>query len=144
MPKRAALLWVGARDYTPIQFIDEARALGVSRRIPQIPRGVTLNKTWVYLAHPHAIHVHVEPDECRCRQPQLIPHEEVRPGVIFMFIPRAFEMPLDKREWLDGQGKILPEKEKEFDKLKSRRITPVFVDVDLAGEAIEYEGKTPL
>lgn len=53
---RAGLLWVGEQAYpTPRAFLDEAVALGVSRRIPAFPKGLVLGETWVLLAHRRAL-----------------------------------------------------------------------------------------
>jgi hypothetical protein len=52
---RAGLLWVGAKFYrTPGEFTDEARRMGISRRISTVPRGFTLGQ-WVLLAHRAAL-----------------------------------------------------------------------------------------
>lgn len=56
--ERAGLIWVGEKFYkTPEAFMDEAAAMGVSRRIKAVPRGFELGKDWVYLAHRKAIPV---------------------------------------------------------------------------------------
>jgi hypothetical protein len=52
LPERAGLIWIGGKFYsTPKHFIDEARTLGVSRRIATVPRGLVLGETKIYLAH---------------------------------------------------------------------------------------------
>jgi hypothetical protein len=56
LPERAGLIWIGGGFYsTPKDFIDEARALGVSRRIATVPRGLVIGETRIYLAHKRAI-----------------------------------------------------------------------------------------
>ena len=51
-PQRVGLLWVGSVFYpTTGEFMREAAAMGISRRISQIPRGFEVGKTWVVLAH---------------------------------------------------------------------------------------------
>jgi hypothetical protein len=56
MGEKVLLLWIGIKFYhTAEAFVDEANRLGVSRRIPAIPRGFKLGETWVFLAHPKAI-----------------------------------------------------------------------------------------
>ena len=52
---RAGLLWVGEKFYSPDEFLAEAHALGVSRRIPALPRDFKLGETWVFLAHIAAL-----------------------------------------------------------------------------------------
>jgi hypothetical protein len=51
--ERVGLLWIGARFYAmPADFMAEATAMGVSRRITAVPRGFELGKTFVFLVHP--------------------------------------------------------------------------------------------
>lgn len=51
----AGLMWVGDKFYTPGEFSAEAAKLGVSKRIPSIPKWLEIGKTWVFLAHEKAI-----------------------------------------------------------------------------------------
>lgn len=53
-PDRAGLMWVGSKFYTPHSFINEAREMGASKRIPAIPKGFVVGETWVVLAHRQA------------------------------------------------------------------------------------------
>jgi len=53
--KQAYIMMVGERYYTPASFIAEGKKLGVSKRIPFIPKGLKLGKTVVYLAHKKAV-----------------------------------------------------------------------------------------
>ena len=53
----AYVMIVGNRYYTPESFMKEAMELGVSKRIPFIPKGLKLGQTIVYLAHPKAIEI---------------------------------------------------------------------------------------
>lgn len=54
--ERAGLLWVGSVYYpTPAAFTEEAQRLGVSRRIPALPRGL-VQGTWILLGHRKACH----------------------------------------------------------------------------------------
>ena len=46
---------IGKKSYSPISFMDEAKNMGVSLRMAQIPKNLKLGKTVVYLAHPHGI-----------------------------------------------------------------------------------------
>lgn len=53
---RAGLLWIGESFYkTPADWMREAEKLGVSRRIPAVPREFVLGKTVVLVAHLKAI-----------------------------------------------------------------------------------------
>jgi hypothetical protein len=55
LPERAGLIWIGGKFYpTPKHFVDEARTLGVSRRIATVPRGLVIGETRIYLAHLNA------------------------------------------------------------------------------------------
>jgi hypothetical protein len=56
MPDRAGLIWVGSKFYqTPADFITEAKTMGVSRRIPSVPKDFVVGETWVYFAHREAV-----------------------------------------------------------------------------------------
>lgn len=49
---KVGLLWVGGKFYrTPADFQAEAKRMGVSRRIPAVPKDFVLGETWVLLAH---------------------------------------------------------------------------------------------
>jgi hypothetical protein len=53
---RMGLIWVGGRFYDrPEKFTREANAMGVSRRISQVPKDFKLGDTWIALAHRKAI-----------------------------------------------------------------------------------------
>jgi hypothetical protein len=63
---RAGLLWIGEKFYkTPADWMREAENLGVSRRIPAVPREFVLGKTVVLVAHNRAIKARCE--ECKGR-----------------------------------------------------------------------------
>lgn len=49
--ERYGLMWCGQRYYTSSSFIAEAKEVGVSKKIGQIPKDLVLGKTWVLLAH---------------------------------------------------------------------------------------------
>jgi hypothetical protein len=50
------LLWVGGVFYpTPADFTAEAARMGVSRRVPGVPKGFEVGQTWVFVAHRQAI-----------------------------------------------------------------------------------------
>ena len=51
MVGKVGLMWVG-REFYPkgSDFVNEAVSLGVSKRIPTVPRNLVLGKTWVMLA----------------------------------------------------------------------------------------------
>lgn len=53
--EQAALMWVGSKFYTPEEFQAEAKSMGVSKRIPFVPKWFKVNQTWVFLAHEEAV-----------------------------------------------------------------------------------------
>jgi hypothetical protein len=133
----AFIMGVGERYYkTPGDFIAEGHQLGISKRIPFIPKEMSLGKTIVYLAHPKACEVH-EPaymqqalaiiEEAHTEQPRLFETEKIqrRQGIFTAFIPRR----LEKLIW---ESDATPE---ELENLKKRGITPVVIkngDIDHA------------
>jgi len=79
--KRTGLLWIGEKYYkTPHDWMVEADTLGVSRRIPAVPREFVLGETWVFVAHRKTI-VMVNDDG----------DMEFSPGVFHIFQPTAVE-----------------------------------------------------
>jgi hypothetical protein len=81
-PERVGLLWIGEAYYpTPGAFLREAKAQGVSRRIPSIPRDFEVGTTWVWFAHRKAS---MKPE---------VPGNgiEYQAGVIGAFLPERIE-----------------------------------------------------
>jgi hypothetical protein len=106
---RAGLLWVGAEHYPyPSHFLLEARDLGVSRRIPQLPRDFEVGKTWVLLAHRRAVNVAHIRDAGRTEAP----------GIFAAFKPTAIERVVSEAEAADSAA---------MQKLRDRGIDPVSV-----------------
>jgi hypothetical protein len=94
MPDRGGLVWVGGSFYpTPEDFLREARTMGVSRRIPAIPKGFEPGKTVVYLAHRECIEVPVDttPMYDGHINPVNTGKPKMRPAVFSAFIPSAIE-----------------------------------------------------
>lgn len=61
---RLGLMWVGTKYYpTPADFSKEASAMGVSKRISQVPKDFVVGETWIALAHPKAIVSYDEKNE---------------------------------------------------------------------------------
>lgn len=53
---RVGLLWIGEKFYPrPVDFLNEAAAQGISRRLSAVPREFKAGETWVLFAHPKAI-----------------------------------------------------------------------------------------
>jgi len=132
----AYIMGVGAKYYTPESFLDEAHRMGISKRIPFIPKGLTLGQTIIYLAHPKAVEVKQPAvlqqamnilEESETNQPRLLEVEKKEHGlgIFCAFIPRRIEM-------LVWQHELTDEKRKELEK---RNITPIPVpdgDIDHA------------
>lgn len=125
----AYIMMVGAGNYeTPQEFVREAIAQGISKRIPFIPKELELGKTVVYLAHPKACEVR-EPvalqqamaivEEAQTNQPRLLETErtEKKLGIFCAFVPKRVE----KLIW---ESQATPE---ELEKLERRGITPIIV-----------------
>lgn len=98
------LMWVGSRHYTPHTFRMEAADLGVSKRIPAVPKGMKFGETWVLLAHPEAIdpcptckgsglgaEIHEVDEASKC---ETCDGKGKAPGVFFAFCPTRVELVL--------------------------------------------------
>ena len=101
--KKYGLMWVGEAYYTPESFIREAKELGVSKRIPYIPKELKIGITPILLAYKKGIFDNHSTDE------------EWSTAIFCAFIPRAIEMPIWQSE-LDDEKK---------DELEKRNITPI-------------------
>jgi len=110
-------MWVGQKrgkwGYTPESFIQEAQTLGVSKRIPEIPKGLVLGKTWVFLAHKK-VPIRNEAfglNGLRKQEP------EEKPAVFYAFMPTKVEM-------LIWKSQATPE---YIESLEKQGITPVVI-----------------
>lgn len=130
----AFIMGVGEKFYkTPGDFSKEAQRLGISKRIPFIPRELELGKTIVYLAHPKACQVKESAALQQAmailggeetERPRLIESEKIeyKLGIFTAFIPQRVE----KLIW---EKDATPE---EIERLEKRGITPVVIkDGDL-------------
>lgn len=99
----AYVMMVGSKFYTPESFLEEASTMGISKKIPFIPKNMILGETVVYLAHPKAVEVK-EPlavqaamtvvNETDSPQMRLLDSEqkpEYALGVFCAFIPKRVE-----------------------------------------------------
>lgn len=127
---RAGLLWIGEKFYpTPGGFLQEARAMGISRRIPAVPKGFEPGKTWVLLAHRKGV-VKIPPlfpgdnraYDIKANQ-YLSPGEptqhynpEYTPAIFSVFRPSAIEYVIKGDETQD-----------DLEQLIKRGLTPVLV-----------------
>lgn len=118
---------VGKKYYSPQSFMSEARTMGISLRIAQIPKNLKLGETVIYLAHPQAIvEANKEPKPRRITRGRAKGQDTselmtYKLAIFSAFIPKRVEMPVyDKM--LNGKGS------RNFKKsLKKRGITPVVV-----------------
>lgn len=133
---RAGLLWVGTQFYpTPQSFRDEAKHMGVSRRISAVPKDFKVGETWVLFAHEKVFNepcpsedvrvvggtVHHDED-CECEGEGVI----WKPGIFHAFMPTAIEYVITGDET-----------EEELDRLEKRGFS--LVRVIREGE-IQFEG----
>jgi hypothetical protein len=149
---RAGLLWVGGSFYPDAwDFMQEAREMGVSRRISAVPRGFKVGEHWVLIAHPKAIYREPvnedEVAELRAINAALIEDQEdtqnelVRAGVITLFKPTAIEKIVTATQAQDADA---------MEELRVRGITPVAVpddDPDHQGTVYDMppeQGRIPL
>ena len=105
---------VGETFYTPRSFVDEARLIGVSKRIPVVPRNFEVGKTWIYLLHQNA---------CGTK----------KPGIFSAFRPMAVEQLFWESQKSD---KLIAE-------LKKKHIDPVWIpdgDTDHAPKSDDGSG----
>ena len=148
----AFIVTVGSQHYTPESFLDEAQHLGISKRIPFIPKELELGKTVVYLAHPKAcpilktvpMMVAALPAGASAiagavyGTPPTTVAVEYKFGIFSAFVPQRVE----KLIWRHQAT------EDELDNLAKRGITPVVIengDMDhaagvRAGESVRSEG----
>lgn len=94
MGERAGLLWIGRGFYKSAEeFSAEVAALGISRRLTAVPRGLVVGKTWVLLAHPGA---------CQPDAAVVVPVGEAakrRAGVFSIFLPTGIELIVKQSEY---------------------------------------------
>lgn len=114
--EEVGFMWVGEKDYTPQSFSQEALTLGLSKRIPGIPKGLQLGKTQVFLAH-----ISVYPyNRClRCGldgPPWTKPcrggqdHDNMGPGIFTGFIAKRIETLVEKGKRNEAWVKRLEER----------------------------------
>lgn len=123
----AFIMGVGIRFYpTPLEFIEEARQLGISKRVPFLPRELELGKTVLYLAHPKAAEVKVPAvhqevmallGEPQGNQQKLLEVDSIekKMGVFCAFIPHRVEQLVHESQLTD----------KKREELEKRGITPI-------------------
>lgn len=91
----AVLMWVGKKFYTPESFTKEAERLGVSKRLPYIPKWLKLGEAWVFLAHPEAVEIEGAPGKNGGDQGKFFAKV---PGVFHAFVPQRIEKIVVEKE----------------------------------------------
>ena len=125
----AYIMRVGDKFYSVETFTTEAQKLGISKRIPFIPKKLELGKTVVYLAHKKACLITVPPGLQHIMaavgvenavQDKLLdgPREEFQTGIFSAFVPQRIEMPMWKSQATD----------EALSGLSERGITPVLLE----------------
>lgn len=123
---KIGLLWIGEKFYPTIEdFQREAAKMGVSRRIPAVPKEFALGETSVWLAHRKAI-LRPKPRQLGTpTAPDLNAPEELEgtPGVFRIFKPQRIEYVVkgdetpDEIERMEKRGitlvKVIPANEAE-------------------------------
>lgn len=102
---KVGLLWVGEKHYkTTLDWSREAAEMGASKRIAAIPKGLVVGKTWIFVAHKHAIDV----TEREQRDGELFAADTAKkkPGVFHAFVPQRIELivtpSMEKEDWVQG------------------------------------------
>jgi hypothetical protein len=84
-----------------MEFLAEAAALGISKRIKALPRGFVVGQTWVLLAHPRAVRVVSAEHNALLG---LIPREEKSEAGIFrVFRPQRVEKIINESQSKDAE-----------------------------------------
>jgi len=116
--RTAYIMLVGTKFYaTPEEFIEEGKLLGISKRIPFVPKEFKAGETVIYLAHHKAVKILV-PADCTKEKLPDADHTEYRTGIFAAFIPQRVE----KIIWKSDADK------ETLQALKERGITPVILE----------------
>jgi hypothetical protein len=122
MPATAGLLWIGEKFYAhPFDFEKEARTMGISRKVPALPRGFEVGKTVVYLAH-----------RCAVTSPF---GDDVYPGVFSAFIPTRVDLVIENADAIPSRAAKLAEQIEEQAGADAVRVIQVLREgIDTQGE----------
>lgn len=98
--EKLMLVWIGKKFYNTVKsFMDEAGFMGISRRLPALPRGFVVGETKIALAHPDAV---LEQDDNG--------DPIATPGIFYLFTPTRMEYVVreddseDKLDRLEAKG----------------------------------------
>lgn len=94
----AGLKWIGEQFYSPHAYIREARDRGISMKIPAIPHGFEIGKTFVYIAHTKA-YIDWGSEGL-----------EGRPGVFMVFRPVQVDLVVDDLDDIPDKARHLAER----------------------------------
>lgn len=127
---RVGLVWIGGKFYPkPEDWTKEAAELGVSRRIPMVPKDFVAGKTWIWVAHRKTIakrcpHCWEDVKQALVKETKRVPCAFCEdtgtihtPGVFHMFKPTAIEYVVKGDETDD-----------ELERMVKRGITPVKIE----------------
>lgn len=94
---QSGLMWIGDTYYTPSEFVAEAKAQGISKRIAAIPKNFKIGETWVFFAHQKAVvkkemkdRIYKEYGGLECVTADEITTEN--PGIFYAFKPSRIEL----------------------------------------------------
>jgi len=115
------LMWVGERHYTPSGFVKEATKMGVSKKIPDVPKWLEMGKTWILLAHkkvPFYKEIFNSTQNKETKENIYLRSEpEYKPAIFYAFRPQTIEMPIWKSQAT-----------KEYlEELQEKGITPIVI-----------------
>jgi len=107
------LMWVGERYYTPSSFVKEAIKMGVSKKIPDVPKWLEMGKTWILLAHKKV--PFYNPEDLKftpfsATKVLATKEPEYKPAIFYAFRPQTIEMPIWKSQATEEYLKELQEK----------------------------------
>jgi hypothetical protein len=111
--EKFGLMWVGEKYYpSTSDFTKEAAAMGVSKRISQVPKDFIIGETWICLGHPEAVVKASDTGEL-----------ETQPGIFHAFQPSRIEYIVTGKE-----------SEEELDAMEKRGFTLIDVIPEEEGE----------
>jgi hypothetical protein len=146
MPEgKHGLLWIGGGYYKkPIDFMMEAQRMGISRKLPAVPRDFVLGETVVYLAHREAVSPLVcSPGSSIPCVPKGTPRNadgtvKDLPGIFTVFKPTGIDLVIEDENNVPERAQKLQERlQKQLDEGKGSgevqlvKVIPVGEQADL-------------
>jgi hypothetical protein len=137
---QAGLLWIGEKFYsTPLDFLTEGMAQGISRRISTIPHHFKIGVTWVFFAHIKAAIAQVRDEDGLFKV-----YSDFVPGIFAAFKPRRIERIVLQSEfetWKRGDD-LLSNPEQMGDATLDEIFTPADTEVFSRLQSDVYRGVT--